>query len=329
MRRRAFIGSVPISVLLLPNSVEAQPTGKTYTVGYLGMSPASQYPASQYFGDFRDSLRDLGWVEGRNVVFEYRSADGFPERFASLAADLVQLKVDVILALVPAAVFAARKATQSIPIVMVNTPDPVELGLVASLARPGGNITGLTTLSADLSAKQLDLLKQLAPKVSRIAVVSNPTNPWHPNALRLIEANASPLGIRIQILAVRRPEDFEGALAEAAKGGSEALLVLADPMTLVHCSELTGLAVKHRLPAMCPLPECLAAGGLASYWPNLEATTRRAAWYVHRILNGAKPDDLPIEQPDKFDLTISLKTAKALGLVIPQVLLLRAADVIE
>jgi putative ABC transport system substrate-binding protein len=326
MRRREFIGSVAVSVLALPTSVEAQPTRKMYTVGYLGMSPAS---ASPYFGYFRDGLRDLGWIEGRNVVIEYRSADGIPERFDALASDLVQSRVDVILALVPAAVFAAKKATQSIPIVMVATPDPVELGLVASLARPGGNITGLTSLSADMSAKQLDLLKQLVPKVSRIAIVSNPTNPWHPNALRLIETNARPLGIRVQILSVRRPEDFEGALAEAAKEGSEALLVLADPMTLVHCSELTGLAVKHRLPTMCPVPECLAAGGLASYWPNIEATNRRAAWYVHGILSGVRPGDLPIEQPDKFDLTISLKTAKALGLTIPPILLARADEVIE
>jgi ABC-type uncharacterized transport system substrate-binding protein len=177
--------------------------------------------------------------------------------------------------------------------------------------------------------KQLDLLRQLVPNVSRIAVVSNPTNPWHPNALRLIETNGRTLGVRVQILSVRRPGDFEGALAEAAKEGSGALLVLADPMTIVYCAELADLAIKHRLPAMCPVPECVAAGGLASYWPNVEAMNRRAAWYVHRILSGAKPADLPIEQPNRFDLTLNQKTAKTLGLNIPQSLLLRADQVIE
>jgi putative ABC transport system substrate-binding protein len=200
MRRREFIRIVAVGLLAMPPSVEAQPAVRMYTVGFLGMTPAS---ASPYFGYFRDSLRELGWIEGRNVVFEYRSADGFPERFATLASALVQSKVDVILALVPAAVFAAKKATQSIPIVMVATPDRVELGLVASLARPDGNITGLTSLSAHMSAKQLDLLKQLIPKVSRIAVVSNPTNPWHANALRLIETDSRSLGIRVQILGLR------------------------------------------------------------------------------------------------------------------------------
>jgi putative tryptophan/tyrosine transport system substrate-binding protein len=325
MNRRAFVTGLG-AVLAAPLVAEAQPVGKAPTVGFLGMSRAS---ASPYFGYFRDGLRDLGWVEGRNVVIEYRSADGDPARFSALAYDLVKSRVDVILALVPAAVFATKKATQSIPIVMVATPDPVELGLVASLARPGGNITGLTTLSSDMSAKQLDLIRQLVPNASRIAVVSNPTNPWHPNALRLIETNGRTLGVRVQILSVRRPGDFEGALAEAAKEGPGALLVLADPMTIVYCAELADLAVKRRLPAMCPVPECVAAGCLASYWPNLEAMNRRAAWYVHRILSGAKPADLPIEQPNKFDLTINQKTAKVLGLTIPPSLLLRADQVIE
>jgi putative ABC transport system substrate-binding protein len=326
MWRREFIGIGTVGVLAMPTSVKAQPTERMRRVGFLGMSPAS---ASPYFDQFRDALRDLGWTEARNVVIEYRSADGNAERFAALASDLVQSKVDVFVAQVPAAVFAAKNATQSIPIVMVNTPDPVELRLVASLARPGGNITGLTSLSTEMSSKQLDLLKQLIPTVSRIAVVSNPTNPWHPNALRLIETNAPLLGLRVQILSVRRPDDFEGALAEAAKEGSDALLVLADPMTIVHSAKLAEIAVKHRLPAMCPVPECVAAGGLASYWPNIEAMHQRVAWYVHRILNGAKPGDLPIEQPNKFDLTISQKTAKALGLTIPPVLLERADAVLE
>ena len=326
VRRREFIGTVAVGVLAMPTSVKAQPAEKIHRVGFLGMSPASSSP---YFGYFRDALRDLGWIEGRNVVFEYRSADGMPERFATLASDLVQSRVDVILALVPAAVFAAKKATQSIPIVMVATPDPVELGLVGSLARPDGNITGLTSLSADMSAKQLDLLKQLIPKVSRIAVVSNPTNPWHANALRLIEKDSRSLGLRVQILGVRQPGDFEGALAEVANEGLDALLVLADPMTIVHCAELATLVIKHRLPAMFPVPECVVAGGLASYWPNIEAMNRRSAWYVHRILSGARPGNLPIERADKFDLTINLKTAKALGVTIPQVLLVRADEVIE
>jgi putative ABC transport system substrate-binding protein len=326
MKRREVIGLMALAVLASPVPATAQPAQSKRTVGYLGMAPALAAP---YFGYFVDGLRDLGWIEGRNIAFDYRSADGIPERFPALAADLVRSKVDVILALVPAAVFAAKQATQSIPIVMVATPDPVELGLVASLARPGGNITGLTSLSAEMSAKQLDLLKQLSPNASRVAVVSNPTNPWHPNALRLIEKNALALGMSVQSLGVRGPGDFEGAFVEVVKEGSDSLLVLADPMTIVHCAKLTNLAVKHRLPAICPVPECVAAGGLASYWPSVEATNRRAAWYVHRILGGARPDDLPIEQPGKFNLTISQKNANALGLSIPQVVLLRADDIIE
>src|SRR4029450_11268854 len=203
MWRREFIGIGTVGVLAMPTSVKAQPTKRMRSVGFLGMSPAS---ASPYFDQFRDALRDLGWTEARNVVIEYRSADGNAERFAALASDLVQSKVAVFVAQVPAAVFAAKNATQSIPIVMVNTPDPVELRLVASLARPGGNITGLTSLSTEMSSKQLDLLKQLIPTVSRIAVVSNPTNPWHPNALRLIETNAPCLVYGVQFSASDDPK---------------------------------------------------------------------------------------------------------------------------
>ena len=277
----------------------------------------------------RQSLRELGYVEGLNLTIEWRDAEGKAERFDDLAAELVRLKVDVIVATVPGAVFAAKRATTSIPIVMVNTPDPVQLGLVASLGRPGGNVTGTTSLTADLSIKHLELLKEAVPRASRIAVLWNPSNPWHPIAVKGIEAGARSLGVQLQILDVRGPEDFDNAFAAMTWQRSGAVLVLADPMTFFHRTRLAALAAKHRLPTMYGLREHTEVGGLMSYWADSTDLYRRAGVYVGKILKGAKPADLPVEQPMRFEFVINLRTAKALGLRIPPSLLLRADHVIE
>ncbi len=264
-----------------------------------------------------------------NLAIEWRDAEGKPERFGDLAAELVRLKVDVIVAANPAATIAAKRSTASIPIVMVNTPDPVQLGLVVSLGRPGGNVTGTTTLSAELSSKQLELLKEAVPPAVRIAVLWNPSNPWHPLALKGVEAAARSLAVRLQTLEVRGPEGLDKAFAAMTRERAGAVLVLADPMTFFHRTRIADLAAKRRLPAMYGVRESIDAGGLMSYWANRADLYRRVGSYVDRILKGAKPGDLPIEQPTRFELVINLKTAKALGLTIPPSLLGRADEVIQ
>jgi putative ABC transport system substrate-binding protein len=324
-RRRLLTGT--LAVLAAPLAVEAQQVGTVRRIGYLAIGSDAFDP--QLMEPLRQGLRDSGWVEGQNLVVEYRSAEGKAEQLAELAADLVRLNVDVIVALVPGAVVAARSATQTIPIVMVHGPDPVQLGLVGSLAHPGGNITGLTTLSAELSAKQLDLLKALVPRASRVAVLSNPINPWHAFALEGIEATAKLLRVHLQVLRVRGGDELDAGFAAMVKQRADAVLVLADPMTVFYRARIVELAAKHHLPAMGSVRQFAEAGTLASYWPNAAEMGRRAASYVHRILRGARPGDLPIEQPTKYEFVINLKTAKALGLTIPPSLLARADQVIE
>ena len=271
----------------------------------------------------------MGYAEGLNLAIEWRDAEGKAERFGDLAAELVRLKVDLIVAANPAATFAAKNATASIPIVMVNTPDPVQLGLVGSLGRPGGNVTGTTTLSADLSTKQLELLKEAVPRAVRIAVLWVPGNPWHLLALKGAEAAARSLTVQLQTVGVRTPEELDNAFAAMTKERAEAVLVLADPMTFFHRTRLADLAAKRRLPAMYGVKGYTEAGGLMSYWAHQADLYRRVGSYVDRILKGAKPAELPIEQPTKFELVVNLKTAKALGLTIPQSVLLRADEVIN
>jgi putative ABC transport system substrate-binding protein len=234
------------------------------------------------------------------------------------------LKVDVIVATNPAVVLGAKRATATIPIVMVNTPDPVELGLVASLARPGGNITGVTSLSVDVTVKQLELLKEAVPRTSRIAVLWNPDNPWHPIAVKGLREGSRSLGVQLQILEVRAADGFERAFRTMITERAQAVLVLADPLTFAHRHELAILAVSHRLPLMGALRGYAQAGSLMSYWAGEKELLRRAASYVDRILKGARPGDLTIEQPTKYELVVNPKTAKALALTIPQSLLLRA-----
>ena len=314
------IGLAPIGAAAHAQEYKAQQAGKIFRIGSLGTGIPDL---------LRQGLHEVGYVEGVNVGIEWRDAEGKPERFDDLAAELVRLKVDVIVASNPAATFAAKRATTSIPIVMVNTPDPVQLGLVASLGRPGGNITGTTTLSADLSVKQLELLKEAVPRVLRIAVLWNPTNPWHPLALSGAEAAAPRLGVQLQALEVRRPEDMDNAFAAMTRDRAGAVLVLSDPMTFFYRRRLAGLAAKRRLPAMYGVKGYVDAGGLMSYWAQQEELYQRVGSYVDRILKGAKPGDLPIEQPTRFELVVNLKTAKALGLTIPPSLLQRADQVLE
>ena len=319
MDRRHFLLTSLASALAAPLAARAQRAGKVYRIGVLGT----------VFEPLRQSLREAGFSEGLNLAIEWRDAEGKAERFDDLAAELVRLSVDVIVATVPAAALAAKRSTASIPIVMVNTPDPVQLGLVASLGRPGGNVTGTTTLSADLSNKQLELLREAVPRASRIAVLWNPSNPWHPLALKGAEAAARTLAVQLQIVEARSPEQLDNAFAAMSRERAGAVLVLADPMTFFHRKRLADLAAKRRLPAMYGVRGYVEAGGLVSYWANQEDLYRRTGIYVARILKGAKPGDLPIEQPTRFELVINLKTAKALGLTIPPSLLARADEVIQ
>jgi putative ABC transport system substrate-binding protein len=324
--RRTFLAGTGAVLLATPLGVEAQQAAKVWRIGVLSPLPSTWagFPAL-----LRQNLRELGYVEGLNLAIEWRTAEGKTDRFGDLAAELVRLKVDLIVAIVPGATLAARKATASIPIVMVNTPDPVQLGLVVSLGRPGGNVTGTTTLSADLCGKQLELLKEAVPRAVRIAVLWNPDNPWHPLALKGAEAAARSLALQLQILEARRLEEFDRAFEAMTRKRAGAVLILADPLTVFHRIRLTELAAKRRLPAMYGTRTYVEAGGLMSYWANEADLYRRVGSYVDRILKGAKPADLPVEQPTKFDLIINLRTAKALGLTIPPSLVGRADEVLQ
>ncbi len=296
---------------------EVQPSAKMYRIGILTAAAGS-------VETLRESLRDLGYVEGRNVTLDIRDTEGKPEQADDLALQLARLKVNVIVATNPQAAFSAKRATATIPIVMVHTPDPVQLGLVSSLARPGGNITGTTTLSVDLSIKQLELLKEAIPRASRIALLANPDNPWHPLVVKGLRGASGLPGVRLQILEIRRANEYDGAFRAMIREHAQGVLVLADPLTFSHRSQLAGLAAKHGLPLMSGPRGYTEAGGLMSYWADEIELSRRAASYVDKILKGATPADLPIEQPTKYDLVVNLKTAKRLALTIPPALLLRA-----
>jgi len=286
---------------------------------------------SPFLGAFRQGLRELGWVEGQNIVIDYRYAEGRFDRLPDLAAELVQLKVDIIVAVATQGVAAAKNATETIPIVMISgSADPVGLGFIASLARPGGNVTGLSfSVGPEISGKQLELLKEIVPKVRRVAILSNPATPIQPRFLREVTLAAQSLAVQLQLLEGRGPNEFDGAFAAMAKERVGALLVVADSLFIFHRTRLADLAARSRLPAAYGVREHVEAGGLMSYGPSLRDLFRRGATYVDKILKGAKPADLPVEQPTQFELVINLKTAKALGLTIPQSLLQRADEVIQ
>jgi putative ABC transport system substrate-binding protein len=319
---------VPASLLAAPLAAEAQQAGKVPRVAYLSASSAAS--ATGVVEAFRQGLRELGYVEGRNILIEYRWADGRFERLPALAADLARLGVDVIVASNTPAALAARNATGTIPIILVTSGDPVGSGLVASLARPGGNVTGLSLMSTlAISGKQLELLKEAFPRVSHVAVLANPANPPTAGLLTETELAARPLGLRLRVVQVRELKEFDDAFAMMKNERVPALLVLADPLVNDNRARIVAFAATNRLPAIYPYRTFVDAGGLMSYGVDPSDLSRRAATYVDRILKGAKPAELPIEQPTKFELIINLKTAKALGLTIPPSLLLRADQVIK
>jgi putative tryptophan/tyrosine transport system substrate-binding protein len=305
----------------------AQQPGKVPRIGILPPGPISE--RVHLWEAFRQGLRELGYVEGQNIILVFPSGEVKPERLPHLAAELVNLKVDVIVAAAVVAVQAAKEATKTIPIVMPVASDAVETGLVASLARPGGNITGLTLISSQLSGKRLELLKEVVPRLSRLAVPSNPTTAAVPPQMRETEVAARALGVQLQPLEVRGPDDFERVFQAATKERAGALITLDDAFVFTQRTRIVKLAAKSGLPAIYGLREFVDAGGLMSYAANTSDMYRRAAAFVDKILKGAKPADLPVEQPTKFEFVINLKAAKQIGLTIPPNVLARADKVIK
>jgi putative ABC transport system substrate-binding protein len=329
MNRRDSIAALAALAALgaaLPLARAQQPA-KVARIGLL--SPFSPSQSAPWHQAFRLGLRDLGWVEGKNISIEYRYAEGRNDRLPELAADLVRIKVDVIVASVNADALVAQKATRAIPIVMVSAGDPVATGLVESLARPGGNVTGLSQMTVEMVGKRLELLKEMVPKLSRVAVLWNPQGAAATLNWKEIQLPARQMGVQLHSLEVRSPDDFDKALEDATQVRAGALFIIADPVVVTNLKRIADLAVKSRLPSIFQLSGFADAGGLAAYGPDLADMFRRAATYVDKILNGAKPADLPIEQPTKFELVINLKTAKALRIEIPQSVRLRADRVIE
>jgi putative ABC transport system substrate-binding protein len=326
--RRTFLAGTGAVLVAAPFAADAQQAGKVPRIGFLGTRTLSD--TSPLLDAFRQGLRELGWVEGQNIVIDYRFAEGRFDRLPDLAAELVRLKVAIIVAAPTPAAVAAKKATETIPIVAIALGDPVGIGLIASLAHPGGNVTGSSfSVGLEIAGKGLELLKETVPKVRRVAILSNPGNPGQPLSIRELNVGARSLGVQLQLLEVRGPNEFDGAFAAMATERVGALLVVADSMFNLHRTQLADLAARSRLPAAYGLRENVEAGGLMSYGPSLRDLFRRSATYVDKILKGAKPGDLPVEQPTKFELVINLKTAKALGLTIPQSVLSRADQVIE
>ena len=308
-------------------SASAQQPTKIPRIGYLAASSLSTNAAR--IEAFRQGLRELGYVEGKNILIEWRSSEGKADRLPGLAAELVRLKVDIIVSAGPSVTRATKEATVTIPIVMAMDPDPVGNGFVASLARPGGKITGLSILSPELSGKRLELLKETIPRLSRVAVLGNSTDPGHPQVLKETEVAAGAFGVKLQYLDVLSSKDIETAFRAASKGRAEAVLVLQSRVFNSHRTQVVDLAVKSRLPAIYPQTEYTEAGGLMHYGAKTADLFRRAATYVDKILKGRKPADLPVEQPQKFEFIINLKAAKQIGLTIPPNVLARADRVIR
>ena len=324
MNRRTFLCSVALGALTAPVVAEAQQTGKVARLGVLLFGTPATDPN---LASFLSGLRDLGYVEGRNLALEYRSSEGRPERVRDLAVQVVSLKPDVIVVLGGDMMPFVKDATSTIPVVMLTSQDPVETGLVASFARPGGNLTGVAFVSSETAGKRLQFLKEAVPSLTRVAVLWNPDH--RDPEYRDITMAARQLGIHTQSLEVRKPEDFDGAFRSATGARAEALMVVSSRFMNLSRSRVLEFAGRQRIPLVTGWGPWVPAGGLLSYGPNLDVLTRRAASHVDKILKGAKPADLPIEQPTKFELAINLKTAKALGLTIPQSVLLRADQVIE
>jgi putative ABC transport system substrate-binding protein len=330
--RRTFVRVIAGGFLGSPLCAVAQPAGPVHRIGFLFF--ASPETAPHVYGAFVDSLRELGYVEGRNIAIEARFADGRAERLLAFAADLVDLKVDVIMAGAAFAYFpeppgiAARRLTKTIPIVMFHA-DPVGSGLVTSLARPGGNVTGLSLFNPEIVGKQLALLQEVAPRVGPVAILRNATNSAHALSLNELGVAARSLGVELQAFQAQGPDELETAFSAIARGPAKAVLVLGDSMFFVHRARIAEAAKRRRLPTMAVQREHAEAGALMSYGANLSDIYRRAGGYVAKILKGAKPADLPVEQPTKFDLVINLRTASALGLSLPPRVLLQADEVLQ
>jgi putative ABC transport system substrate-binding protein len=330
--RRTFIGALTGGLLAAPLVAEAQQAGKVWRIGWL-LTGSLESPETQLLRDaFREGLRERGYIEGQNIVIEYRPADGRIERFPRLASELVRLKLDLIVAANTPAARAAQQATTTIPIVVPVMGDPVGDGLVASLARPGGNITGLTFLGPELVPKRVGLLKEALPRVSRVAAL------WHPGGysegttrdmVKQTEAAAHTLGVQLQLVGVRGPDELDRAFSTMTREHADALIVFPSPMLFNERRRIVDLAIQHRLPSISVAREFVELGGLIAYGASIPGLVRRSATYVDKILKGARPGDLPVEEPTKFELVMNMKTAKALGLTIPQSLLQRADRVIE
>ena len=328
--RRKLMVAIGASALVAPFASFAQQQSKVWRVGFLGFNPRPDSIDSTFTGAFPRGMRELGFIEGKNLEIEWRFADGKSERLPTLAAELVQLKVDVIVTGSPPATRAAQKATTHIPIVIAAGGDPVDAGFVKSLAHPGGNITGLSNVSNDLGAKQLQMLVDMVPKLSRVVVLINPDNPFMETTIaKNILAAASRTNVTVLFQEARTRKEIENAFFQMARKKAGALIVARDPFFNQQTRHIAELATKHRLPTVAGLREYVEVGGLMSYGASLTDMFRRAATYVDKIFKGAKPGDLPIEQPTKFELFINGKTARSLGLKIPQSLLISADKVIE
>ena len=312
-----------LALLAVPLATEAQPAGKAWRIGFLATGAPAVLPA------FRDGLRALGYEEGKNITIEYRSAEGRADRLRHLAAELVRLKVDLIVVFGTQATEAARDASRTIPIVMAVSGDAVGTGLVASLARPGSNVTGITFSTPELAGKRLELLREAVPNLANLSVLWNPADPPRQRDMAAMQTAAQGLGIKVHSVEVRRVEDIDAAFAALSRPLPDALVVFPDPVLGMHRKRIVDFAARQRRPAMYGNRAYVQEGGLMSYAPSFDDAFRRSASYVDKILKGAKPADLPVEQPSKFEFVINLKTAQALGLTIPRTLLLRVDHVIE
>jgi ABC-type uncharacterized transport system substrate-binding protein len=327
--KKVSAASILLAMMLLAVGVtaQAQQPKQIPRIGFL--NPVSPSTISARIEAFRQGLRELGYVEGKNIVIEWRSSEGKADRLPGLAAELVRLKADVIVTIGPPATRAAKQATATIPIVMAYDDDPVGSGFVASLARPSGNITGLATLAPEVSGKQLELLKEIIAKLSRVAVIGTATRPGNPQALREINLAADAVGVQLQYVEVQVPQEIETAFRAATKEHADAVLVLSNPILISQRKQIADLAIKNKLPVIYNRPEFVEDGGLVFYGVSYTDLLRRAATYVDKILKGANPADLPVEQPTKFELVINLKTAKQIGVTIPPNVLARADKVIK
>ena len=327
MDRRSFVNTAAGALLVRAVPAYAQPATKIPRIGVL--HPGTPLSSPQSVEAFRQGLREHGYEEGKNIVVERRYTESRPERVAEIAAEFVRLKVDVIVTSLDVATAAVKQQTQMIPIVMAISIDPVATGFVSSLAHPGGNVTGLSTMSPELAAKRLELLREAVPGLSRVAIMWNTNVPG--NLLEYKQAGDAARSLRLQLKSVEvsSVDDFERAFSALKTGGAQALIVAGSGLTSTNARQIASLAMEHRLPSMVSSRDRVDAGGFIAYGPNLAEMWRRATTYVDKILKGAKPGDLPIEQPSKFELIINLKTAKALGLTLPQSLLLRADEIIQ